>query len=317
MQLYRSDNGAPIPHTEFPELFAVCRSCEPFLQFQILSIDQSGFSGNGGRYCTFIENERIRNTNFVMHNHENGPRDRSYMVGHIHAANRDADHYQPPSRVRFEVRRIFLETQNLRIPVVFIDPMSMLPKPKNLVIPINAERREREDEHFNHMLQNEVLNQNNYSYRNSPYHREYNPLNDYRGNQFFQQDALYDDDYEDPPPRLRERNRRLARGTVQTPPTRPRGDEAFPTTPPSSAAAGGGAVANTVQLSRFTVNAILNQAILEEMTCPISMARIEKGSAVVTGCQHVFQRDSITTWLTDHDTCPVCRARTSIVQIQI
>ena len=310
MQLYRSDNGAAIPHDEFPELFAVCRSSVPFLQFQILSIDQSGFVGNGAHHYTFVENERIRNTNFVIENHENSRRDGSYMVGQIYAANRDVDHYQPPSRVRFEVRRIFLESQNLRIPVVFIDPMSMLPKPKNLVIPVNAERREREDEHFNHMLQNEVLNQNNYSYRNS--HR-YNAMNEFRDTWFFHHENMYEDEYEERPRPRRHRQRVV--GTVQTPPTRPRGDEAFPTTPPSSAAAGGGAVANTVQLSRFTVNAILNQAILEEMTCPISMARIEKSSAVVTGCQHVFQRDSITTWLTDHDTCPVCRARTSIIQI--
>lgn len=309
MQLYRSDNGAAIPHDEFPELFAVCRSSVPFLQFQILSLDQSGFVGNGAHHYTFVENERIRNTNFVIENHENSRRDGSYMVGQIHAANRDVDHYQPPSRVRFEVRRIFLESQNLRIPVVFIDPMSMLPKPKNLVIPVNAERREREDEHFNHMLQNEVLNQNNYSYRNS--HR-YNAMNEFRDTWFFHHENMYEDEYEERPRPRRHRQRVV--GSVQTPPTRPRGDEAFPTTPPSSAAAGG-VLANTVQLSRFTVNAILNQAILEEMTCPISMARIEKGTAVVTGCQHVFQRDSITTWLTDHDTCPVCRARTSIIQI--
>ncbi len=310
MQLYRSDNGSAIPQDEFPELFAVCRSSVPFLQFQILSLDQSGFSGNGGRYCTFVENERIRNTNFVMENHENGHRDGSYMVGQINAANREVDHYQPPTRVRFEVRRIFLDSPNLRIPVVFIDPISILPKPKNLVVPVNAERREREDTQFNHLLQNEVLNQNNYSYR-IPHQRDYESQSDHR-------DTMWGEEYENRPVRPHRRTR-VVGAVPHTPPVRPRGDEAFISWPAAAGAASVPpippvrATGERVQLSSFTVNAILNQAILEEMTCPISMARIEKDSAVVTGCQHVFQRDSITRWLTDHDTCPVCRARTTIV----
>jgi hypothetical protein len=305
MQLYRSDNGVAVPNEEFPELFAVCRSSVPFLQFQILSLDQSGFSGNGGRYCTFIENERIRNTNFIMRNHENGRRDGSFMVGQIHAASREVDHYQPPTRVRFEVRRIFLESQNIRIPVVFIDPILILPKPKNLVVPINAERREHEDTQFNHMLQNEVLNQNNYSYIN-PHDRDYEAL-------YQQRDTMWNDEYEYRSPRQNRRTR-VVGSVPHTPPTRPRGDESFIVWSEEGAAVRA-EVRNTVQLSRFTVNAILNQAILEEMTCPISMARIEKDSAVVTGCQHVFQRESIIRWLTDHNTCPVCRAHTTVVQI--
>jgi hypothetical protein len=311
MQLYRSDNGVAVPHDEFPELFAVCRSSVPFLQFQILSLDQSGFVGNGGHHYTFVENERIRNTNFVIENHENSRRDGSYMVGQIHAARIDVDHYQPPSRVRFEVRRIFLESPNFRIPVVFIDPMSMLPKPKNLVVPVNVERRQREDEQFNHMLQNEVLNQNNYSLRTS--HRHHT-MNEFRGTWFFQDENTYEDEYEERP-RPRRNRQRLVGSVPHTPPTRPRGDEEIPSSSSSSSASVSGGASPTVQLSRFTVNAILNQAILEEMTCPISMARIEKDSAVVTGCQHVFERESITRWLTDHDTCPVCRMRTNVVRI--
>lgn len=311
MQLYRSDNGMAVSHTEFPDLFAICRSSEPFLQFQILSLEQSEGSDYGGRYYTWIENEPLaargsREGDFILTNRENDQRNGSYIVGQIHAANRDVDHYQPPTRVRIEIRRIFLESRRLSIPVVFVDSISMLPKPKNLIVPINAEANEREDSRFNHMLQNQVLNQNNYSYRN-PDERDYRTQHPHRG-------TIWREDYEEQISQLRNaRPRTRVVGSVpHTPPTRPRGDESFVIRSDDQAAPS----RNTVQLSRFTVNAILNQAILEEMTCPISMARIEKDSAVVTGCQHIFQRESITRWLTDHTTCPVCRARTSIIQIQ-
>jgi SUMO ligase MMS21 Smc5/6 complex component len=48
------------------------------------------------------------------------------------------------------------------------------------------------------------------------------------------------------------------------------------------------------------------------MTCPISMNPIAKASACVLSCQHVFERDSITHWLSDHENCPVCRQTSAI-----
>ena len=319
MQIYRSDNGRPLASTEFPEMFAVCRGSVPYLQFQILMLDQTGNLGNGSRCYTFIENDRLRNTNFVLENHEGNRRgEPAYMVGQMHAANSDRDHYEGSHQVRFEVRNIFLESQNIRLPVVFIDPR-VLPRPKNLIVPLNAERREREDNHFIHMLQNEVLNPNNYSYR-IPTPRDYDDMNDYR--QFaFTRDRMIrmdDNDDNDLEPRRRRSRARLVGEVPHTPlvaAARPRGDESL------IAAAGGGAgtqppqLQPSIQLSRFTINAILNQAITEELTCPISMARIEKDSAAVTTCQHVFEKSSITRWLTDHDSCPVCRARTSVVAV--
>lgn len=311
MQLYRADNQMAVPHTEFPELFAVCRGTEPFLQFQILTLEQNGFTGNGSRHYVFHENDRIRNLNFTLHNYENGRRENPYMVGQVMAVSSERDHYQDPVRVRFEVRRIVLESSTMRIPVLFVDPMSVLPRPKNLIVPLNVERRQREDNHHAHLLQNEVLNPNNYM-NNFRIPREYDhdhrDINDYH---YFNQmrDIYINDDDSDTETRRRRRRSRVVGSVPHTPNIiRPRGDEPAAASQPVQ-------LAPPPVLSRFTVNAILNQAVLEELTCPISMAKIDKNTAGVTTCQHVFERASITRWLSDHETCPVCRANTSLVQV--
>ena len=63
-------------------------------------------------------------------------------------------------------------------------------------------------------------------------------------------------------------------------------------------------------LQAFTIQALISHAITENMTCPISMNPIQKSTACVTSCQHVFERDSISQWMADHTTCPVCRQST-------
>jgi hypothetical protein len=67
-------------------------------------------------------------------------------------------------------------------------------------------------------------------------------------------------------------------------------------------------------LQSFTIKAIIDHAIQEQMTCPISLAPIEKSSACVTSCQHVFNRENIEQWLADNSTCPVCRQQTQICE---
>ena len=82
--------------------------------------------------------------------------------------------------------------------------------------------------------------------------------------------------------------------------------------PRPQAAAAAAPIVRPITLHSFTIQALINHAIAENMTCPISMNAINKETACVTTCQHIFERDSIQQWLTDHTNCPVCRQSTSI-----
>lgn len=57
----------------------------------------------------------------------------------------------------------------------------------------------------------------------------------------------------------------------------------------------------------FVVNLLLEEAISKKQDCPITMEPITKESAAVTSCYHIFDRDSITSWLKSNKTCPVCK----------
>ena len=81
---------------------------------------------------------------------------------------------------------------------------------------------------------------------------------------------------------------------------------------PRPAPAAAVVAARPVTLQAFTIQALINHAISEQMTCPISMNIINKDSACVTSCQHIFERESIQHWLSDHNNCPVCRQVTQI-----
>jgi hypothetical protein len=112
---------------------------------------------------------------------------------------------------------------------------------------------------------------------------------------------------------------RSRRHRGQTPPqTPPRRPSAHPVNvvwggePMPAAAAPNPAPARPISLQAFTIQALINHAIAEQMTCPISMNPIVKDTACVTTCQHIFERDSIQQWLTGHTNCPVCRQTTSI-----
>jgi hypothetical protein len=52
---------------------------------------------------------------------------------------------------------------------------------------------------------------------------------------------------------------------------------------------------------------VLAAAEAAGQVCPITMEPIQKSTAAVTSCGHVFQKEAITHWMQDHDTCPECR----------
>jgi hypothetical protein len=56
------------------------------------------------------------------------------------------------------------------------------------------------------------------------------------------------------------------------------------------------------------VAAVLAHAASTATLCPITMEPVTPDTATVTSCGHIFQSTAIVQWLTDHDTCPECRA---------
>ena len=59
------------------------------------------------------------------------------------------------------------------------------------------------------------------------------------------------------------------------------------------------------------VSPVLEAAVAERKTCPITMEPIQKMGAAITSCGHIFQKEAIQKWLTSHETCPECRQRCS------
>ena len=62
-----------------------------------------------------------------------------------------------------------------------------------------------------------------------------------------------------------------------------------------------------VRQLRPMIHPLIEKAIREGATCPISMNLIQRATAYVTECNHVFERSSIERWLTTNSTCPSCR----------
>ena len=52
---------------------------------------------------------------------------------------------------------------------------------------------------------------------------------------------------------------------------------------------------------------VLAAAEAAGQACAITMEPIQKATAAVTSCGHVFQKAAIDHWMQDHDTCPECR----------
>jgi len=56
------------------------------------------------------------------------------------------------------------------------------------------------------------------------------------------------------------------------------------------------------------IDAILEHAEITKKSCPITMEPIQKQTATLTRCGHIFQKAALTDWLKTHQTCPECRA---------
>lgn len=57
------------------------------------------------------------------------------------------------------------------------------------------------------------------------------------------------------------------------------------------------------------IELILSNEISKKSVCPISLEEIQKESAVITNCFHVFSRDNIDNWLRIKNFCPVCKTK--------
>ncbi len=54
--------------------------------------------------------------------------------------------------------------------------------------------------------------------------------------------------------------------------------------------------------------AVIEKAIREKQSCPISMEELTKENATcVAPCYHTFEKEAIQTWVQGHGTCPTCR----------
>ena len=56
------------------------------------------------------------------------------------------------------------------------------------------------------------------------------------------------------------------------------------------------------------IDTVLEHAEITKKICPITMEPIQKGTATLTRCGHIFQKAALTEWLKTRQTCPECRA---------
>ncbi len=64
-------------------------------------------------------------------------------------------------------------------------------------------------------------------------------------------------------------------------------------------------------MSRYVVNNYSRNNVIhnhEDVQCSICMEMIDLGAKKTLNCDHDFHTSCINTWLTDNDTCPLCRA---------
>ena len=55
------------------------------------------------------------------------------------------------------------------------------------------------------------------------------------------------------------------------------------------------------------IDAVLDHAETTEKICPITMEPIQKATATLTRCGHIFQKAALTEWLKTRSSCPECR----------
>jgi predicted Zn-ribbon and HTH transcriptional regulator len=62
------------------------------------------------------------------------------------------------------------------------------------------------------------------------------------------------------------------------------------------------------------IDAVLDHAETTKKICPITMEPIQKQTATLTRCGHIFQKSALTAWLKSKSSCPECRANLSACQ---
>jgi len=65
-------------------------------------------------------------------------------------------------------------------------------------------------------------------------------------------------------------------------------------------------------LPKHIQNIVLERAVSDGQTCPITLTLIRLDTASVTSCGHIFQTAAIQEWLSENETCPECRGICSI-----
>jgi hypothetical protein len=327
---------------EFPHIFATCRGLDPHPQFQIVRVERMRGYDEYAVY-RFI-NVEVENTEWnILHN---GNPEESLM-GQMTVYRPGNNPNEIALRVRFQIRNIYLVSNQESFPIVMLDTFDVLPRANLLILPSNTHHNTQQNYNFprgdpnftTHYLMdreniynptlgltNRVIDQldrmrarrfnrdNDRDWYDSIPHPDVY-ADEYHNRDRFRSPERYNDDFipfhavgAGAPRGSRQRSTR--RSPPRTPPRQPTnvvwGGEPRPVPPVPMPAT------MPVTLQAFTIQALINHAISEHMTCPISMNPIDKDSACITSCQHIFERDSIQHWLSDHTNCPVCRQATHI-----
>jgi len=64
-----------------------------------------------------------------------------------------------------------------------------------------------------------------------------------------------------------------------------------------------------VRPNKEIIDLIVNNEISKKSICPISLEEINKETAAVTNCFHVFSKENIENWLKVNDFCPICKTK--------
>jgi hypothetical protein len=75
------------------------------------------------------------------------------------------------------------------------------------------------------------------------------------------------------------------------------------------------AVTAPTAIPEFVATLLVQKAQQENQTCPITMEELKVGDVGVTSCFHVFQRDALATWVSQHTSCPVCKQTCSVTHV--
>lgn len=68
-------------------------------------------------------------------------------------------------------------------------------------------------------------------------------------------------------------------------------------------------------IPEFVATLLVQKARGDGQMCPITMDEFEEGDVGVTSCFHVFQRDALSTWVSKHGSCPVCKQVCSVTHV--